>query len=48
MVTNPQAPLNPRMTPEEYLAWEAEQDLRYEYERGEITAMTGGTLPTTT
>jgi Uma2 family endonuclease len=43
MMANPQ----PRktMTPEEYLAWEAEQEFRYEFEDGAIVAMTGGTLP---
>lgn len=35
----------PRMTPQEYLAWEAEQPLRYEYLNGEVVAMTGGTIP---
>ena len=34
-----------KMTPEEYLEWEAKQELRYEYIDGEILAMTGGTLP---
>jgi Uma2 family endonuclease len=33
------------LSPEEYLAWEAEQDRKYEYENGEITAMIGGTIP---
>jgi Uma2 family endonuclease len=33
------------MSPEEYLAWEAKQDGKYEYENGEIIAMTGGTIP---
>jgi Uma2 family endonuclease len=33
------------MTPQEYLAWEAEQPLRYEYLNGEVVAMTGGTIP---
>jgi len=33
------------LSPEEYLAWEAEQDIKYEYENGEIIAMTGGTIP---
>lgn len=33
------------MTPEEYLAWEAEQPSKYEYIDGEVYAMTGGTLP---
>lgn len=35
----------PRMTPQEYLDWEAEQPLRYEYLYGEVVAMTGGTIP---
>jgi Uma2 family endonuclease len=35
----------PRMTPQEYLAWEENQPLRYEYFRGEVVAMTGGTIP---
>ncbi len=33
-----------KMTPEEYLAWESEQDTKYEYENGEIIEMTGGKL----
>lgn len=33
------------MSPAEYLAWEAEQPLKYEYIEGEVYAMTGGTLP---
>lgn len=33
------------MTPEEYLEWEAQQEVRHEYLNGEIYAMTGGTLP---
>lgn len=32
------------LTPAEYLAWEAEQNERYEYIRGEVYAMAGGTL----
>ncbi len=32
------------MTPEEYLAWELEQDTKHEYEHGEIIDMTGGKL----
>ena len=35
----------PRMTPQEYLAWEEVQPLRYEYFNGEVVAMTGGTIP---
>jgi Uma2 family endonuclease len=42
MIANPGLP---RMSPEEYLAWEAEQPLRYEYLNGEVIAMTGGTIP---
>jgi len=34
-----------KMTIEEYLAWEPQQDLRYEYVNGEVFAMTGGTIP---
>lgn len=30
------------MTPAEYIAWEAEQPLKYEYIEGEVYAMTGG------
>jgi Uma2 family endonuclease len=33
------------MSPQEYLAWEEEQPLKYEYIYGEAYAMTGGTLP---
>ncbi len=33
------------MSPEAYLAWESEQDSKYEYENGKIIAMTGGTIP---
>jgi len=33
------------ITPDQYLVWEAEQDRRYEYEYGEVIAMTGGTIP---
>lgn len=35
----------PSMTVEEYLEWEAQQELRHEYINGEVIAMTGGTLP---
>jgi Uma2 family endonuclease len=34
----------PRFTPEEYFAWEEQQQLRHEYIDGEVYAMTGGTL----
>lgn len=33
------------MTPEEYLEWEAQQEVRHEYLNGEVYAMTGSTLP---
>lgn len=32
-----------RMTAEEYLAWEARQEIRHEYCNGEVFAMAGGT-----
>jgi Uma2 family endonuclease len=34
----------PRFTPEEYFAWEEQQNCRHEYLDGEVYAMTGGTL----
>ncbi|MEJ6483365.1 Uma2 family endonuclease [Nostoc punctiforme UO1] len=34
----------PKMTIEEYFAWELQQELRYEYVNGEVFAMTGGTI----
>jgi len=34
----------PRMTPQEYLEWEEQQSIKYEYVNGEVFAMTGGTL----
>ncbi|MBT9314487.1 Uma2 family endonuclease [Leptothoe spongobia] len=34
-----------RFTPQEYLVWEEQQSLRYEYFDGEVFAMTYGTLP---
>ena len=33
------------MSPQEYLEWEAQQPLKYEYVNGEVFAMTGGTIP---
>ena len=33
------------LSPEEYLAWESQQDIKHEYENGKIIAMTGGTIP---
>ena len=35
----------PKMTIEEYLEWEPQQEIRYEYFNSEIFAMTGGTIP---
>ncbi|MBZ8179492.1 Uma2 family endonuclease [Oscillatoria salina] len=34
----------PPMTPEEYLEWEEKQPIKYQYIKGEVYAMTGGTL----
>ena len=34
----------PRFSPAEYLAWEERQELRYEYVKGEVYAMTGGSV----
>lgn len=34
-----------RLTAAEYLVWEPQQELRYEYINGDIVAMTGGTVP---
>jgi Uma2 family endonuclease len=34
----------PRLTPEEYFAWEGKQQVRHEYIDGEVYAMTGGTV----
>jgi Uma2 family endonuclease len=34
----------PRLTPEEYFAWEEQQQVRHEYIDGEVYAMTGGTV----
>jgi Uma2 family endonuclease len=35
---------SPRFTPDTYLAWEEQQELRHEYLDGEVYAMTGGTV----
>lgn len=43
MIADPQ--YSQKMTPEEYLEWEAKQELRHEYIDGEILAMTGGSIP---
>ncbi|MEA5419546.1 Uma2 family endonuclease [Spirulina sp. CCNP1310] len=45
MIAQPQYPQ--KMTPAEYLAWEAQQEERHEYVDGEILAMTGGSIPHT-
>jgi len=42
MIANPQFRY---MTPQEYLEWEEQQPIKYEYINGEAFAMTGGTLP---
>lgn len=34
-----------RLSPQDFLAWEADQPYKYEYLNGEAYAMTGGTLP---
>jgi len=34
-----------KMTAEEYLKWEATQEMRHEYVDGDIVAMTGGSIP---
>lgn len=44
MIAQPQRDLL-KMSSEEYLAWEAEQESKHEYENGTIIAMTGGTIP---
>lgn len=41
MIASPQ---RIQLTPEQYLAWEAEQPYKHEYLNGEAYAMTGGTL----
>lgn len=38
-------PDSPKMTVEQYLEWEPQQELRYEYVDGEVVAMTGGSIP---
>lgn len=43
MIAIPQAPQ--KMTVEEYLEWEAQQEIRHEYVNGEVFAMTGGSIP---
>jgi Uma2 family endonuclease len=42
MIARPQLQL---MTPGEYLEWESQQPLKYEYMNGQVFSMTGGTLP---
>lgn len=39
------APPQPALTPAEYLTWEAQQPLRFEYVNGHGVAMTGGNIP---
>ena len=42
MIAHPQPQF---MTPQQYLDWEAQQPLKYEYIDGQVFAMTGGTIP---
>lgn len=42
MIAIPQQPQ--KMTIEEYLEWEPDQDIRYEYVNGKVFAMTGSTI----
>ncbi|UBF24502.1 Uma2 family endonuclease [Kovacikia minuta CCNUW1] len=42
MIATPQPQ---KMTIEEYLEWEPQQEIRYEYLNGEVFAMTGGSIP---
>ncbi|MBO3461487.1 Uma2 family endonuclease [Aetokthonos hydrillicola Thurmond2011] len=42
MIAQPQPQL---MTPQQYLEWEEQQPIKYEYINGEVFAMTGGNLP---
>lgn len=43
MIANPKD--YQKMTVEEYLEWESQQEIRHEYVDGEILAMTGGSIP---
>jgi Uma2 family endonuclease len=43
MIANPYSAT--LMTAEAYLEWEQHQEIRHEYEQGEVIAMTGGTIP---
>ncbi len=42
MIANPN---RPQMTPQDYLAWEADQPQRYEYVSGDVVTMTESTIP---
>ena len=42
MIATPELPQ--KMTVDEYLEWEARQEMRHEYVNGEIFAMTGGSI----
>ena len=42
MIAQPQPQL---MMPQEYLEWESQQPIKYEYIDGQVFAMTGGTIP---
>ncbi|MEO0490866.1 MAG: Uma2 family endonuclease [Cyanobacteria bacterium J06659_2] len=39
------AQLDPQLSPQDYLHWEAAQPIRYGYIAGHVYAMTGGTIP---
>lgn len=43
MIATPQQ--SPKMSFDDYLVWESQQDIRYEYVNSEVFAMTGGTIP---
>ncbi|MEQ8755415.1 MAG: Uma2 family endonuclease [Coleofasciculus sp. G1-WW12-02] len=43
MIATPQK--SPKMSFEDYLEWESQQEIRYEYVKGEVFAMTGSTIP---
>lgn len=38
-------PQSQHLSPQEYLGWEEQQPLKYEYIDGKVFAMNGGTLP---
>ncbi|MBD2187206.1 hypothetical protein [Pseudanabaena mucicola] len=44
MIVQPHIDQTSYLSPEEFLDWEASQDLKYEYKNGKIIAITGGTI----